>query len=457
MSLASTQPRGRGDNPGAHCLYIDERSTGSLFKSERSAQATQSLASNDMGSVMATLSNEEARRLKLIESMALGEMHKLYKQFCLAHKGGNDVMVLDSGGHECHPRTCKLVPVNAVVYQFQKNAVHVCLRHQGYKCLAPANLHTGKEMAITDTLFVCPTSGKAHVCTQESCEAEKQARDGLMVCKLTGKVLGQDKLSHGWIEDEWRPVLHHKKFKPPKKAIYNAGGHVVSNIAFRATLEALSRRPTATDTLDGFNAYLHLYKQAHGHALKLIRELMHKSPTRTVVDNQALWKVLSRITGAWHKLAKTAQQQGKPIDGVAMQLACAQEASTLVVSPIDIDDGQLNRLCVCYANQVMQYTLTLLRHTQLLKHEVNWTDCVLAMIYLQTTRFRYNDAILIDTDPFLVQMLPPACTLTEFPMLKRHNFTNAKTAIQAALIEASDKGVSPSTLQLPTMRLQDFF
>ena len=63
--------------------------------------------------------------------------------------------------------------------------------------------------------FSCRSSGKAHICTPDLCNEPRDTIDGFMHCRLTGKVLGSAKLSYGWIEDSWRPVIAKKQKQKP--------------------------------------------------------------------------------------------------------------------------------------------------------------------------------------------------------------------------------------------------
>lgn len=430
-----------------------------IFDKEQSAQSKAALNGNNNEDIFDTLSHEASRKQRLIESLLLGELHRLYKQMRLKQQGFGNVTIMDDGTHECSKHKCTIKPIHGTAYFFAKGKVHVCLQHQGHVCQAPTDMHTGHQMQLPNLLFCCVQSGKAHVCTPDDCDAPQQNHDGTVVCQLTGKVLGAAKLSFGWIEDEWRPVFRQRKNKatlPVLDKVIAAVTKAANNtmINSRNTLIALSFQPKPKDLLQ-LQHYAKMYSHVHAYTYKLIRGLMHGSEDRKRIDINNVQKVKSKITNAWYKHAKLAKQNGQKIDFTKLQLALLNELSTLIVSPCAVDQHRMDTLCRNYALHIISYVNKLLKYTELVKQELNWSDIVLAILYLKCTKFRIRNHVLIDLDPFLLQHLPAACMLHEFSMLQRHNFTQAKTNIQATLIEASEKGVPLDNLTMDPMSVLD--
>ncbi len=84
-----------------------------------------------------------------------------------------------------------LVPVHGKAFFYEPNRAHVCVPG----CIAPAAFHVGRETNLSELLYCCQSSGKAHVCTPENCSATNHGIDGIIVCRLTGKCIGDFKLS----------------------------------------------------------------------------------------------------------------------------------------------------------------------------------------------------------------------------------------------------------------------
>ena len=123
--------------------------------------------------------------------------------------GHGRACVLDDGGHTC-TTSCvhRHVPGRCYV---TKEGDEVC-RVRGCR------VRPGERVVCDlDDLYVCASSMKAHICTEETCTYTESTSDG-RVCVLTGRILESEPTysrgarraramtaRSGWMDDPWRP------------------------------------------------------------------------------------------------------------------------------------------------------------------------------------------------------------------------------------------------------------
>lgn len=435
-----------------YSVSLSEKALLPIFQQEQSKESAQVFTEGSNTEILDEMGKETLRRKDLTESVLLGELHKQYITYSLTNPGKGCITIVDDGTHQCSSKKCTIVPVNGNVYCLPNHRAHVCLEMKGHQCPAPAKFHVGASRPLQNLLFCCEASGKSHVCTPELCTAPQENRDGQVYCQLSGKALRFEKPSHGWIEDNWRPVL--KKQRATVKPKSGLKGQKDNPSVTRCTLEKLACFPKAGDSL-ALEQYIKTFTNANRHSFKVVRSLMNGSPERNKLESKNVQRVQSKVTNLWHRHAKQCMQKQEQIDMCALHLMLRRELETISTCPVPIDNDRMNRLCQAYATHASAYVVQLLKYTNLSKQDVNFTDCIVALLYLQCNRFRLKGTIIIDTDPFLLQCLPPACNLGDFPLLRRNNFTNTKTSIQASIIEACETGIGISSLQMPMIQIED--
>lgn len=444
-----------------YCVHLSDKALGPLLQNEQSDNSKQVFHGVNRAAILDEMQNESMRKYDMLDALLLGELHKQYIQHAWRNIGDSNskqVVIVDDGTHECTHSKCEMIMIHGKVYSLSKQRVHVCLQAKGYTCPAPASCHIGTPYDLSGKLFSCRSSGKAHICTPDLCNEPRDSIDGFMHCRLTGKVLGSAKLSYGWIEDSWRPVISKKQKQKPSPALQestDSGSCMHANHhSNRLILQKLMKTPPNGDH-KALQLYIDLFKRGVKKSFKVIRSLMSGSPERTVLDQKALLRVKTKIVNGWQRHVKTCTQSRTRIDTCELQQIVHRELDAVTMCPVPINKYRMDHLCSKYAAHISAYIVQLLTRTNLGKAEINWTDCVVALLYLQCNRFRLQNTVIIDVDPFLLQCLPPACNLSHFSLLKRNNFTHTKTTIQAAIIEASHTGISLSLLQMPPLQISD--
>ena len=421
-----------------------------MVQQERGVATTNALRGKDKEAMLDALFKETKEKEEVSLGSMLGELHKIYLNYkSTTTKVNEAVFVPDDGAHKCSNDRCTLQAVPGKAYHFMTGRVHVCLCVPGYNCKAPKIFHKGAVTNLFDMLYCCEASGKSHICTPEDCDAPHDTLEAYVVCRLTGKALQPAKLSHGWIEDNWRPVFKNSKSSKKCKSLRNT-----DSVHGKQTIVALSNFPPSGDSIR-LDAYVHLYNKAVAHCKNLIVALMPGSAERQQLDKSSLHRVMLRLITLWCKHAKQCLHTKSMLDVTSLQLNTLREFGNSTVTCIPLDAWKVSRICNGHAISICSYLLLLLRHTNLVDSEINFNDYVLAMLYLQRSKFRIGGTCIIDCDPFLSQCLPPASSIGQFSVFNRHNFTATKTHIQAALISAYEAGVPLSCLEKKPIPLTD--
>ena len=445
-----------------YSVSLKRKLVDTLVTEERTEEETTRLGSADPEDLLTAVQSENEKCSEVVTSLLIGTLHTLHCEQMRREYGRQANMIMDDGTHTCSSK-CHLRAVHGKAYFFRKDRVHVCIPG----CRAPHTFHRGHVQDLTGLLWVCQSSGKAHICTPEACDHVHHEVDGSVVCKLTGKCLLDASLSHGWKEDNWRfiPCKPKKRKRGKDKASVKQGDTasakyvspavVMSGSLDRAWVHRLARVPAAKETV-ATTAYRDSYVTAINTVVTFIRPLFPGHIERDALDCQCILRAMNRIITCWQKKSKQCLTEKVKLDFTQLRISSHHDDYLLQPRQLHIEPMCLQLLIRSHARLAVKYLVLLLKYTKLEQAEVTLADFVLAILYLQRATFKVADVIIIGTDAFLYHYLPPACHLNNFSHITSHNFTSTKTAIRAAIIEATERdGVPLSTLIYRPLRISD--
>jgi hypothetical protein len=442
-------------------VIISDQVISKIVNEERSHKDSLLLEQGDEEGVYEALSSIGTQEAATLHSILLGKLHTVYIESNRLNTSRSTV-ISDDGLHVCSKERCMLDPVDGKAFFYEPNRAHVCIPG----CIAPATFHVGRERDLSGSLYCCRSSGKAHVCTPESCSAINHDLDGHIVCRLTGKCIGNSKLSAGWIEDNWRPQYYTaaERRKSERKLMTKTkktrGDDTTRRdlcthrIADRAKMRSLSRIPEINNKIAS-TEYRKIYDETIDIVFKIMRPLFPGHISRDIVDANEISRTMSRIVSRWLQYARSCKNDMCMIDTTHMQNENIQLVRSLRRMRVHYDPHTFSAMCNVHARVIVKYATTLFRYTNLSDYDVALTDFVIAILYIQCRSFRVNGTDIIPVDTFLASNLPSASSLREFEHLGSYVFTSTKTAIQACILESNDRGCMLSSVVYPTVNISD--
>ena len=385
----------RGDVQLGERVYASLRSSPTLLASAEACAHT------------ALRARKEEDGQSMLQLVA-GTIRTLYPQHA---KERNVIVVNDDGRHTCRP-CCPIRPISVRLFSAGNprcpDGVHVCF---GGNCSrAPDYVHKlAIGQPIASTFFVCESSGVVHVCTEEACTEKKIASVDGLTCPLSGKVYAAKdagvQLSHGWKEDPWKTkVPDHSEM-------------IIGDVEIKVPID-----PVAT---------------AHGY----IRQLFPGHAFRDKAEERFRDRVMLNLYLSWDKMVRTTKLQPHRRPWLYLRMQAAAVHATHELSKISmlttLDPDQLDRIAHTYAKVIKQFYDRLLLHTDINKQEpIRFFNFVVACLYLMRSSFRVDDTVIFHVDPFLACFLPPASSLEHYEDICKTSFTDTKTRIQKAILDA---------------------
>lgn len=429
----------------AFAVPLPQGALGEVVRSERTEADRDALRGEDEARLDAAM-ERRARSLELAtEAVLLGELYSLY----LARRRGcgpSSTMVPDGGEHVCVPGRCTLSEVFGDAFHFAPGHAHVCL----VGCTAPRAYHVGRKVPLSGTLYVCDTSGKAHFCSPEACDADHAQELEGTVCRLTGKLLHDAPMWRGWHDDRLRTLL-----VAPSKRRRSSGSQRGATPAFE-TRTAMTQLADVPEDRVGRERYRELYGWCVARAEQTLRPLLWGHEARETREARRAVKLLARIVQRRDGALRTAVQRGEPVDLHALGLSEARDVHQLSSQPIPPWSPAVgSALARVHARMAVRQGVALLRHTDLARYELDLDAYVLASVYLRRETIRVQGRVLVSVDASLATHLPNAGELASYSHLKSVRFTSAKTAIRASMIAAVERGVAISHLVWPEVRVSD--
>lgn len=189
-----------------HSVVLEESYVRKCVSDSASARLSEQLQSLEESHVYNALEFMDEESERMVYEILLGCIATVSMR--LLRKNVREcTLIADDGTHKCD--TCVLRPVRCTVYFFDRCRAHACVPG----CTASPHFHRGSTRDMSNLVYMCDTSGKAHICTPESCDAPKIEQEGQFTCALTGNCVGTPKLSNGWVDDPWRDKPSHTKKK----------------------------------------------------------------------------------------------------------------------------------------------------------------------------------------------------------------------------------------------------
>jgi hypothetical protein len=447
-------------------IVLSDRSISKLVASEISDRDNQHLANGNVDGMYEAISNLRDKEADAVQGILIGALHKVYLEH-IRHSVIGATLISDNGKHVCSRERCELVPVYGKAYFYEKGRVHICIP----ACIAPAHFHTGRSSSLSQLLYCCKDSGKAHVCTVSACDSVKHEIAGNIVCRLTGKCLGNSRFSAGWIDDNWRPQyrtsaesrkLETKLMKKEKKRKLSdtlQGDLNVDRNVDRQRLRLLSVIPAIDDKV-ARDAYIKVYEQTISIAYKIIRPLLPGHFSRDKVDTDDIIRIMKKVITKWTQHARYCRIDANRIHGgildtTQLQNENAQLVRSLTRKHVYYDAQTFSAICSMHARMVIKYATVLFKYSRFDKYDATLTDFVIALLYIQCRSFRVQDTVMIPVDVFLADHLPTAGNLRLFDHLGDCVFTSTKNDIQACIIESVNQGCLPGCLTYPRIDLSD--
>lgn len=441
-------------------VVVSDAAVSKLVAWEMNDKDTTRFDSTNADQLYEAMSDMRDRELGVVEGILLGALRTTHLEY-MKKVVTAATMIVDDGRHVCSREKCVIVPVYGKAFFFEPGRAHICIGLS--QCIAPAVFHSGRVTVLSQLLYYCKDSGKAHICTPSACDSVNHDNEGSIVCRLTGKCLGKSKLSAGWIEDNWRTGynssaevrrLEKKALNAQLVAAREESVAVPDRNTDRWRLRCLSVIP-ALDDIVGRGVYVGNYQKTIKLAYGLIRPLFPGHFSRDKLDVDDISRTMSKVLTKWTQYTRSCRNKKCMVDTTHMQTETAQLTRSLGRKRVHYDPQTFSMICRLHARMIVRYATILFKYTKLSEYELTLTDYVIAILFTQCRSFRVDDFVLIPLDVFLAAHLPNAGNLRLFDHLGSCAFTSTKNDIQACIIDSIDKGCVPQCLTYPTIDLSD--
>lgn len=370
------------------------------------------------------------------------EAHKLYVT------STHDRQVVNTDGkHSCHGG-CTLMNIPFSTFSIGTD-VHVCVG--AGMCTAPAEFHSKFTRKYDRVLFICKETNVMHICTENTCDAEKIDKDTFSCCSLTGNVHSKSStlLSHGWIEDDWRKGVSFKVVDSPD---------VLSSPAEpKSLLKLLGHDNVTTSGTDTDARHCHLRvalsEMAKIHIIPLLPGSVEQI---AMIREQNTLQVYSFLDATEkYILACIGNNTHVAVPHIHSMLRTVTESGLADMIPpvIQMDAHRIDAVASAYAKSTVDFICTLVLHSCFKASEYRFRDTICALLYMQRSNFTIHGTTLITADPILT-LLPSVAKLRVFGF-DNNLFTRIKNRIQYCIVDAIDSGIDPVLLRLPIVSVTD--
>ena len=388
------------------------------------------------------------------------------------------VVVQESSEHSCNAN-CDMKEIGVHLFRINKDRIHVCVNNIGDNCItcsAPFGMHKNKMQwtGLQGTIYLCDASNRLHVCTPEKCKEKWIRQEQCCVCPLTGKVMTtqDDVLSHGWIEDNWRynNFKKHKQLQASRLSVDN-----IDTVTLKTLIEAAKvlnerlKEFKQAQILNNIKPLSILEKEKLKHVSKglnkvafaVTKSLFPCSHCQMKQRQCFKQKLMLKFLNCTEKYIRNCHTNGRIVSFHRIecihQNVWTAEAREKFEYLNRIEFSKMITASENYAKLVVKYYLTLVRHTAILKSDLKFTDFIVGVLYLQSTRFRVSQVDIFTNDVWLRKILPVASDLRHYPHVNTAVFTNAKNTIQQTIAASIDGGTNAVLLKFPLCGTHELF
>ena len=366
-----------------------------------------------------------------------------------------------------YTRACRLVEVRGTAHGVvdEPDIVHVHVTHPEVECAAPPALHarlvSSTCVVLGGEVYVCASSGRAHVCTETECDAQLiETLDGVC-CSLTGKTLAvnQAMYRHDWMQGPG--YMRPGEDDPLPKASRAARARLSESTGIMAKLQLLGREHELGEhAVQRRKAAMDALVRA---ALDLIVHLFPGSPRRVEIERKEDLGMLVAVYTHYWRAVNSSCQRGVPLflDRLRHDVRSATKCDEVRALRVDlvVDPMKTRRIANGYARGVVRHLLKLCKLTGLPMDSVSaFSNTVVALLYMQRKRSCIQGVDVFVADSFLDAVLPNSARLGAYITQVKLSFTNTRNTLLQHINDAvHEHRAMPTELQCEPMPLFDVF